>query len=151
METSPATIDRQEFFRRVGTGVGAIWLMRCLAGCTGEANGDPAPNGGRGIDFTLNLTEKANEILKTKGGYVVVNDIIVAQTKDGQFVAVSANCTHQNTQLTYRPVENLFYCPLHLSRFDTAGRVLNGPAVQSLTQFRVTYNTANQTVRVQSL
>ncbi|AQG79122.1 ubiquinol-cytochrome c reductase iron-sulfur subunit [Spirosoma montaniterrae] len=148
METSPTTIDRQEFFRRVGTGVGAIWLMRCLAGCSSEANGDPAPNGGRNVDFTLNLTEKANEILKTKGGYVVVNDIIVAQTKDGQFVAVSANCTHQNTQLTYRPIENLFYCPLHLSRFDATGRVLNGPAAQALTAYKVTANLGANTVRI---
>lgn len=140
-------MDRQEFFRLVGTGVGAIFLMRCMAGCaTGTDEPTPTPN--QKVDFTLRLDDKANENLNVKGGYVVAKSIIVAQTKDGAFVAVSAECTHAGTQLVFKSAENQFYCPLHLSRFDTAGKVLVGPASQPLKQYNVTPDLLARTVRV---
>lgn len=145
-------MDRHAFFRLVGTSVGAILLTRCASGCAGPNNPDPAaangPNSGRIIDFTINLNDKVNENLRTKGGYVIINDMIVAQTKDGQYVAVAANCTHQGTQLVYKPADNQFYCPLHLSRFDAMGKVVVGPATQALRQYVVVVETATGLLRV---
>ena len=140
------TIPRHEFFRLVGTSIGAILLTRCMAGCSGQSDGNPTPN--QNVDFTLGLSDKANENLLVKGGYLIVNDIIVAQTKTGEYVAVSANCTHQGTQLVYRPSENQFYCPLHLSRFDTAGKVINRPATTPLTRYTVESNPTAGTLRI---
>ena len=151
--TDQRLMDRQEFFRLVGTGVGAILLTRCIAGCAGPDDPDLDPNRldpAQKIDFSINLNDKTNENLKTKGGYVVINDVIVAQTKDGQYVAVSANCTHQGTQLVYKPADNQFYCPLHLSRFDAAGKVLVGPATQALQQYVVAVEPATGLIRVSS-
>ncbi len=145
-----ATMHRHEFFRLVGTGIGAILLTRCMAGCAGDANNDPTPDPSQKVDFTLRLDDKANENLIGKGGYVIINNVIVAQTKDGQFVAVSANCTHQGTELVYKSPENQFYCPLHLSRFDTTGKVIVGPATLPLTQYTVETNLTAGTVRVRS-
>ena len=145
---SHTTMPRQEFFRLVGTSVGAIILTRCLGGCAGQAGGDPTPDPSQKVDFTLRLDDKLNENLKVKGGYVVANNVIVAQTKDGQFVAVSAKCTHQGTELVYKSTENQFYCPLHLSRFNTAGEVIVGPATQPLTRYTVEPNLAAGSIRV---
>lgn len=139
-------MDRHEFFRLVGTGIGAILLTRCMAGCVGPGDEEPTPK--QKTDFTLRLDDKANENLTVKGGYVVANNIIVAQTKDGNFVAVSADCTHAGTQLVFKSADNQFYCPLHLSRFDTSGKVLVGPASQPLTQYKVTPDLLARTVRV---
>jgi cytochrome b6-f complex iron-sulfur subunit len=141
-------IDRQEFFRLVGTGVGAILLTRCITGCASSGNPDPSPNAARKIDFTVNLNEKKSENLAVKGGYIIINDVIVAQTKDGQYIAVAANCTHQGTQLVYKSADNQFYCPLHLSRFDPTGKVVVGPATQSLQQYTVTLNPTSGLIRV---
>ena len=143
METTlPATeqrpMDRHEFFRLVGTGVGAILLIRCVSGCAGPNGPGSDSNPARKIDFSINLNDKAGENLKTRRGYIIQNDVVVAQTKDGQYVAVAANCTHQGTQLVFKPADNQFYCPLHLSRFDTLGKVIVGSASQALQPYTVT-------------
>ncbi|SFD89512.1 QcrA and Rieske domain-containing protein [Spirosoma endophyticum] len=148
METIFPSMDRHEFFRIVGTSIGAILLTNCAAGCGDKAGGDPTPDPNQKVDFTLRLSDKGNENLTVKGGYVVSNNVIVAQTKAGQFIAVSANCTHEGTQLIYRANDNQFYCPLHLSRFDPTGKVLYGPATQPLTQYIVESDTAAGTIRV---
>ncbi len=153
METTLHTMDnalmpRQEFFRLVGTGIGAILLSRCLSGCASQGNIDPTPDPTQKVDFTLHLDDKINANLLVKGGYVIANHVIVAQTKDGTYVAVSADCTHQGTELTFKPNENQFYCPLHLSRFDTNGKVIVGPATLPLTQYTVETNLGAGTVRV---
>ncbi|WP_245859997.1 QcrA and Rieske domain-containing protein [Spirosoma aerolatum] len=143
------TMHRQDFFRLVGTSIGAIVLKRCMIGCSDQADGSPPPTPTtKKVDFTLRLDDRANENLTVKGGYVIANGVIVAQTKDGRYIAVSANCTHQNTQLVYKSVENQFYCPLHLSRFATNGDVIAGPAVVPLTQYTVETNLAAKTIRV---
>ncbi len=141
-----AAMPRHEFFRLVGTSIGVILLTRCTAGCSRQGNEDPTPS--QKIDFTLRLDDKINENLLVKGGYVVADNIIIAQTKDGKYVAVSAKCTHQGTILTYKSVENQFYCPLHLSRFDTAGKVIVGPATLPLTVYSVDSNFSAGTIRV---
>ncbi|QJW90398.1 Rieske (2Fe-2S) protein [Spirosoma taeanense] len=144
------TMPRHEFFRLVGTSVGTILLARCMAGCANDGAGDPNPSPEQAVDFVINLDEKVNENLKLKGGYVIIKNIIIAQTKDGQFVAVSAKCTHQGTQLVYKPTENQFYCPLHLSRFDITGKVVTGPASQPLIRYAVATLT-NGTLRIQTM
>jgi cytochrome b6-f complex iron-sulfur subunit len=147
MQNTLPTMDRHEFFRLVGTSVGVILLTRCSAGCSKGDAGEPAADPDQLVDLILNLNEKGNENLKVKGGYVVIKNVIVAQTKDGKFLAVSSKCTHQGTELVYKSAENQFYCPLHLSRFDTTGKVVIGPATLPLKQYQVA-DLANGNLRV---
>jgi Rieske Fe-S protein len=58
---------------------------------------------------------------------IVVNDGQRIRT----FVAV---CTHEGCPLGWNPTQHLIRCPCHGSAFDTAGRVVNGPAVSPLTE-----------------
>ncbi|WP_338876573.1 Rieske (2Fe-2S) protein [Spirosoma sp. SC4-14] len=148
MENTLPTMDRHEFFRLVGTSIGAILLTRCSAACGQGDTVDTLVQPEPPIDFLINLNDRSNVNLKVKGGYVVINNIIVAQTKEGKYLAVSSKCTHQsNVALVYKATENQFYCPLHLSRFDAIGNVVAGPATKALTQYSVN-DLANGTLRV---
>ena len=150
--TSPITeqrlMDRHEFFRLVGASAGAALLMGCASACAGATNPDLMASPARKIDFSLDLNDKANESLKTKGGYVIINDVMVAQTKDGFYIAVSAKCTHEGTLLVYKPVENQFYCPLDLSRYDARGTVAVGPATQDLQRYLTVADTTTGVLRI---
>ena len=50
----------------------------------------------------------------------------------GALQAVSAVCTHLGCHVQWNGSERSWDCPCHGSRFDTAGQVLNGPALQAL-------------------
>ncbi len=55
-------------------------------------------------------------------------------TVAGQTCTVSAVCTHLGGVLAWNDAELSWDCPLHGSRFDAAGRVLEGPATSDLQQ-----------------
>ncbi len=152
MDTTPVTqptMDRQEFFRLVGISVGTIALSQGLMACT-QASPDPATAAKSGVStpFTINLNDAKNDNLKIKGGYLIINEIIVARTLTDQFVAVGAYCTHQGTQLVFKGSESRFYCALHGSNFDTSGNVLNGPAQKILTMFKAILDSASNVLTI---
>ena len=45
-----------------------------------------------------------------------------------------AECTHEGCPLGWNPGQRLIRCPCHGSAFDTAGRVVEGPARRALTE-----------------
>lgn len=53
-------------------------------------------------------------------------------TVDGRTCTVSAVCPHLGGILAWNDAERSWDCPLHGSRFDHAGRLLEGPAVSDL-------------------
>jgi glycine/D-amino acid oxidase-like deaminating enzyme/nitrite reductase/ring-hydroxylating ferredoxin subunit len=54
------------------------------------------------------------------------------RSEDGALVAVSATCTHLGCIVSWNTAEKTWDCPCHGSRFDTDGRVVQGPAVKDL-------------------
>ena len=58
---------------------------------------------------------------------IVVSDGHTLRT----FVAV---CTHEGCPLGWNSMQRLIRCPCHGSAFDTAGRVVEGPAREPLTE-----------------
>ena len=146
--TNHHAVSRPSFLRSVGIGLTTLLFMHLAFGCSGQSGADTTLVPVRGINLTLNLADKANENLAVKGGYVVTNDIIIAQTKNGNFVAVSVNCTFDKTKLVFRAADNQFYCPLDLSRFDTTGKVVSGPATLPLTTYKIDSNAAAGTLVV---
>ena len=146
--TEHYALPRHTFFRPAGIGLVTLLLMHLALGCSGQSGADTTLVPVQGINFTLNLADKANENLTVKGGYVVTNNVIIAQTKSGNFVAVSVNCTNDKTRLVFKANENQFYCPLDLSRFDTTGKVISGPATLPLTAYKIEPNAAAGTLVV---
>lgn len=138
METpsTPSTqplLSRQSFFHVMGAAFTTLLFSGNTSGCSSnEAAPDPQPD-----VLTLNLSDKVNQALTQKGGYVVTNNIVVARTNADQYVAVGGRCTHDNTILVFRAAENQFYCPLDLSRYNLSGKVISGPATVPLKVYNV--------------
>ena len=69
-------MDRKEFLASLGIGAAFVAYSSCLEGCN-VAN--PVSSAPTNVDFTLDLTAAANNALKTNGGYVYNNGIIVTR------------------------------------------------------------------------
>jgi len=129
------TINRKEFLSLVGLSSAAIALTYCFGGCQPKNMIPTAPSN---VDFTLDLTNAAYSTLKSDGGYIYNDGIIVAKTVNGSYIAVSQYCTHAGGTVVYDKNINEFYCPVHGSLYSTNGSVVQGPAASPL----VKYNTS---------
>lgn len=143
------TIDRKDFMKQVGLGFGAIMLLNCLQSCSGSEIPDPDPDPGTtGKDFTVDFSSGTNAALKTKGGFAVVQGVIIARTLSDTFIAVSAVCTHEGSIINYRPSSNDFLCPNHLSEFSDTGAVKKGPATTALKKYNHSVDLNANTIRI---
>lgn len=57
---------------------------------------------------------------------------VAVSKQDNELCRLSAVCTHLGGIVTWNEAENSWDCPLHGSRFDAEGQVLEGPAVEPL-------------------
>lgn len=74
------------------------------------------------------------------GGGVVLEEaaVVIVQPEAGTFAAYTAVCPHQGC-LVSEVVDNTIVCPCHDSLFSaTDGAVIQGPALQGLTQATLT-------------
>ena len=60
--------------------------------------------------------------------------VAVYRDEDGGLHAVSARCTHLGCLVDFNAAERAWECPCHGSRFDTDGKVIQGPATKPLEQ-----------------
>ncbi|MEO8795806.1 MAG: Rieske (2Fe-2S) protein [Daejeonella sp.] len=128
-------MDRKEFLSLMGGSAATIIFAGCLAGCQKSSSSGVAAAPSN-VDFTLDLSTSAYANLNTNGGYIYNQGVIVARTTSGDFIAVSQNCTHETYRLTFDGARNQFFCPNHGATFTTTGSVSNGPARQSLAQYK---------------
>jgi cytochrome b6-f complex iron-sulfur subunit len=131
-------MDRKEFLSQMGMTSAAVFMGACMAGCSKDDNNTPGPNPTpppSNVDFTVNLSDPTNAALNTAGGFLYKNNIIVAKTVAGSFIAVSQVCTHQGTTIVFQGNNNRFYCPNHGATFSTTGAVTNGPANTALASY----------------
>jgi nitrite reductase/ring-hydroxylating ferredoxin subunit len=76
--------------------------------------------------LTLDLNETSNSALKTNGNYIIKNNIVIARTNNGNFVAVENLCSHESQRtITFSSSENNFECSTHGAKFSTNGTGLN--------------------------
>ena len=133
-------MDRKDFFSKVGFGAAAALLPACIAGIAASCSSDnstspspaPAPSG---VDFLLDVSTGS---LATNGGYLVSQGIVVARTNSGNYIAVSASCTHEGTNVNYNASGNNFICPNHGAQFSSTGTVTQGPANSNLKKYNTT-------------
>lgn len=76
----------------------------------------------------------AAELSRGEGAVVRIDGKKIAayRDEDGQIHAVSPVCTHLGCLVSFNIAEKTWDCPCHGSRFDPAGRVIQGPAVRDL-------------------
>lgn len=81
--------------------------------------------------------------LKEPNGFVQIEArdgdlrLIVVRLPAGQVVALSMVCTHWGCDVDWDKAQGCFDCPCHGSRFDAAGKVLEGPADEPLPTYPV--------------
>jgi glycine/D-amino acid oxidase-like deaminating enzyme/nitrite reductase/ring-hydroxylating ferredoxin subunit len=75
-----------------------------------------------------------DEVPVGEGRIVELNGERAAVYKDeqGALTALSPACTHLGCIISWNTAEGTWDCPCHGSRFDTNGRVIQGPAVKDL-------------------
>jgi cytochrome b6-f complex iron-sulfur subunit len=140
-------MNRGEFLKSLGLSSSALMAFYCLGTATScSSTENPAPLGNTNptgttntsnkIDFTLDLSTADYKTLKTEGEFVYKDKIIVANTKGGNYVALSKACTHASADIKYRLTENDFWCSLHGSEFNTSGSVKKSPATSALNVYK---------------
>jgi nitrite reductase/ring-hydroxylating ferredoxin subunit len=116
-------ISRHQFLRKMGLGGSALLAVYC-AGTLSSCENEPATPSTGNSSFTIDLSATANAALAKNGGYIVKNDVVIAKTNLGTYVAVTVVCSHEgNKAITYQT--NQFVCTVHDARFDNAGKGLN--------------------------
>jgi cytochrome b6-f complex iron-sulfur subunit len=124
-------MDRKEFLSQLGLGGTAIFAAACMQSCSKTDNLS-------NTDFTLDLTSSAYAALKSPGGYIINQGVIVALTTGNTYLAVSAACPHEGVNVQFQAGQNQFYCAAHSSYFSSTGSRISGPAQRGLTQFKTT-------------
>ncbi len=167
-----SNVSRGAFLRQLGMGSKALMAFYCLgsvAACT--TDGEPAPiqpnqpivnnnsgntdtgvsgtTSGSSVNFTVDLTKEAFSGLKTRGNFAYVEGIIIINANAGM-VALSKECTHAGTTLTYRKDDNDLWCSNHGSEFSTSGSVEKGPAASSLVVYDTALSMDGNTLTVKS-
>ena len=130
-------LDRHQFLRQLGFQGAALLALYCtgqsLSSCSQSASITPAPLPGA---VTVDLTIASNAALKAVGGYVITNNIVVANTAQG-YVAATVVCSHQGQrQIILQNGE--FYCTAHGARYSLSGNGLNTNGSGGLTVYKVT-------------
>lgn len=134
-------MERNKFFSTLGISAGMIFLAPAMTSCSkslDDSSGStttPGTTNSGAVDFTLDLTSPTYSALNNNGGSVIKDNIIIAKTSSGAFVAVSSVCTHQGSTIGYDNAGSRFHCPNHGSNFGTDGSVLNGPALTALKKY----------------
>ena len=132
-------MERRAFLESLGLGAAFVLTATCLHSCStsSSTNGiTPTPGG---TDITLDLSQSANAALKTNGGYIVTNGVVVARDTSGNYVAATQTCSHQGNQAVYYDASsNSYKCTVHGAQFSLAGTGLNANGSGGLTIFKAT-------------
>ncbi|MGD9048977.1 MAG: Rieske (2Fe-2S) protein [Anaerolineae bacterium] len=98
----------------------------------------PPKQGSGGGGERVNVASTADLPTGTGEIYSVANKpVIVIHTPDGDFVALSATCTHLGCILFWDTERQVIACPCHEAYFNTIGDVISGPPPSPLVEYRV--------------
>jgi cytochrome b6-f complex iron-sulfur subunit len=130
-------MNRKDFLKQLGLSGGAIFATYCMGGLTACSSNTPTP--ASNVDFTLDLSLPANKALNTNGGYLISNQVVVARTITGAFVAVTVVCSHEGeTKVSYNANANNFSCSAHGATFDITGKGTNSNGSKGLKTYQTT-------------
>jgi cytochrome b6-f complex iron-sulfur subunit len=129
-------MNRKEFLLNLGMGGAAVFATMTL-GCMNACTSQKAVTPSGGVDFTIDLADPANAALTTNGGFLIKNQVVVAKSKSGSFVAVTQICSHQgNPNVSYISSTDSFGCSVHGATFDINGKGTNSTGSGGLTLYK---------------
>ncbi len=135
-------MERKEFLKSLGAGAAFALTFPCLQGCSkDDENGDsnPVPTG---VDFTIDLTSEEGSGLQNNGDFILKEFVVVVKNLEGNFIAASQICSHQQTdQVRFLEEQGgIFHCFTHGSEFDQNGMPLNSITNNPLKIFNTELN-----------
>lgn len=143
-------MERKDFLRSLGAGAAFALTFPCLNGCSTDSENleqFPEPEG---VDFTVDLESTEAAPLANNGGFILVKssaslnytDIVVARNLEGNLIAASQICSHQQTEEVRFLSEDggIFRCSTHGSRFSQNGTPLNSVTSNPLRVFNTELN-----------
>lgn len=137
-ENQVEKINRLEFLKKMGLSGASLMAVYCgvtMTSCKNEENTTPI-NTAKTV--TYDITTVKNGDLRNKGGFFVdtANNIVVANTSDNGYVAVTLICPHeQNRNISY--ATNQFRCSVHGATFNNSGRSTSSVTSTALKVFPV--------------
>lgn len=150
METKQEILNRTQFLKKIGFSGAALFVAAYCAGtlqsCSKEEANPSTPTvpGPKAL-ATVDLNSAAAANLKTVGGFITVDKIVIAFTNESKYVAVTKICSHAgNEAIGYNKTE--FLCSVHGARFDNAGKGLNTNGSNGLTVYKTTVTGSTLTV-----
>ncbi|WP_088341738.1 QcrA and Rieske domain-containing protein [Robiginitalea sediminis] len=134
-------MERKAFLRTLGAGAAFAVIFPCTQGCTKgpEQDSEPIPEG---VDFTIDLSGPDGMALANPGDFILRNFVVVARNLEGNFVAASQVCSHQQTdQVRFISSQGgIFQCSTHGSQFNQSGTPLNTVTSNPLKVFNTELN-----------
>ena len=128
-------MERKEFLQSIGTGAAFALMFPCVQGCSKDGEELETFPVSTGVNFTVDLTSNEAAPLATNGGFIFVKsdpelpylDIVVARNLEGNLIAASKICSHQQTEeVRFSTNEGgVFICTTHNSKFAQDGTSLN--------------------------
>lgn len=133
-------MKRKEFIQKllVNGSIAAVLPSVVLQSCEKSDDDDLLSTGKSNQtgdnEISVDLNDTANSSLQTVGGFIQLSEsnIILINTGNNEFVALSSLCTHQSCTVTYSSSANTLPCPCHGSVFNIDGSVNTGPASSPL-------------------
>ena len=127
---------RRKFIKLVSSGIGSGLIGGSIIGCASATVYQASIHRGM-LEFPL---DEFNKNIGDNYGLLVtafeINDaIILIKDTGGEFLALSARCTHQGCQVKVK--KQSFRCSCHGSAYDGFGNVIRGPAQKPLRSFPV--------------
>lgn len=120
-EENAVNINRHDFLRQLGfagSALAAVYFTGHLQSCTNDRV-SPEPT-----NLTLDLIDPVNAALKTNGGYVIKDGVVIARSNQGTYIAATLTCSHEGkNEISYQT--DHFYCAAHGAKYDNAGKGLN--------------------------
>lgn len=122
-------MDRKEFLKNLGFGAAFMLTASCLGGCS-KGSQDLGP-----VDFTIDLTDPQYAALSQNEGYVVIDRVVVARDINGNYVAATQLCSHEDKyKIIYKNDE--WFCTDHDARFTLEGDGINGNGSKGITTYQ---------------
>jgi cytochrome b6-f complex iron-sulfur subunit len=134
--------SRRKFLEKVGlaaviSSFGTSFFTSCVSSEEPDDTTTPpnttAPNGitisGNTVQVNLTIQNK----LAASGGWLLITSAkTLVANLNGTYVALTSVCTHSGCFDSWSFTNSRFTCTCHNSIFDTAGKVVQGPATQPL-------------------
>lgn len=135
-------MDRKSFLRSLGAGAAFAITFPCTQGCSKDDNGVASKPVPTGVDFTIDLDSPEGAGLQNNGDFILKNDVVVVKNLQGDFIAASQICSHQQTDQVRFLEENggIFHCFTHGSEFDQDGNPINTITNNPLKIFNTSLN-----------